>query len=71
MSATMLPDLSACYELSPLQVAEFQRNGHILLPCVAASQEVAAYRNVILAAREQSAPSALPWRIATLTAKHS
>ena len=53
MSASMLPDLSAVYDVSPVQVAEFQRNGHILLPSVASSEEVAAYRSVILAAREQ------------------
>jgi ectoine hydroxylase-related dioxygenase (phytanoyl-CoA dioxygenase family) len=53
MSATILPDLAASYDVSPEQVAEFQRNGHILLRRIASSEEVAAYRSVILAAREQ------------------
>ncbi len=53
MSVAMLPDLAAAYQLSAGQVAEFQRNGHILLPGVASAAEVAAYRSVILAAREQ------------------
>jgi ectoine hydroxylase-related dioxygenase (phytanoyl-CoA dioxygenase family) len=53
MSGKILPDLSAYYGVSPPQVAEFQRNGHILLRSVPSTQEVAAYRSVILAAREQ------------------
>jgi len=53
MSATILPELAASFEVSPEQVAEFQRNGHILLRRIASSEEVAAYRSVILAAREQ------------------
>jgi ectoine hydroxylase-related dioxygenase (phytanoyl-CoA dioxygenase family) len=53
MNPARLPDLGASYDVSPEQVAEFQRNGHILLRSVASSEEVAAYRGVILAAREQ------------------
>jgi len=41
------------YKLAPEQIAEFQRQGHILLRGVACPEEVEAYRNVILAAREQ------------------
>lgn len=48
-----LPDLAAGYDVSSEQVADFQRNGHLLLRSVASSQEVAAYRSVILAARER------------------
>jgi hypothetical protein len=53
MSVTMPPELAAGYDVPREQVAEFQRNGHILLRGVASSQEVAAYRSVILAARER------------------
>ncbi|MGA7412594.1 MAG: phytanoyl-CoA dioxygenase family protein [Bryobacteraceae bacterium] len=53
MSVTTLPDLAAAHEVSAEQVAEFHHNGHILLRGVASTEEVAAYRNVILAAREQ------------------
>ena len=48
-----LPDLVASYDVLPEQVARFQRDGHILLRSVASSEEVVAYRSVILAAREQ------------------
>ena len=41
------------YTSSAKQVAEFQRNGHILLRSIASSDEVAAYRSVILTARER------------------
>lgn len=53
MSITTLPELTAGFEVSDEQVAEFQSNGHILLRGVASAEEVAAYRGVILAAREQ------------------
>lgn len=53
MSVTMLPDLTAGYDVSAEQAAEFQRQGHILLQSVASSEEVAAYRRVILAARKE------------------
>ena len=48
-----LPDLGSGYNVSAVQAAQFQRNGHILLRRVASSEEVAAYRTVILAARER------------------
>ncbi|MGA2181981.1 MAG: phytanoyl-CoA dioxygenase family protein [Bryobacteraceae bacterium] len=53
MSIVILPDLAAGYAVSAEQVDEFQRKGHILLRSIASSEEVAAYRSVILAAREQ------------------
>ena len=48
-----LPDLASGYEVSTEQVAGFRRNGHVLLAGVASAEEVAAYRGVILAAREK------------------
>jgi len=48
-----LPDLAAGYEVSAEQAAALRREGHILLPGVATPEEVAAYRGVILAAREK------------------
>ena len=48
-----MPDLDSNYVVPAGQAAEFQRNGHILLRGVATSDEVRAYRSVILAAREQ------------------
>ena len=53
MSVTALPDLAARLDVSREQVAAFQRDGHILLRGVATSVEIAAYRGVILAARER------------------
>jgi len=53
MSAAALPDLNATYHVTPHQADEFQRNGHVLLRAIASPQEIAAYRAVILAAREQ------------------
>ena len=52
MSVTTLPDLASGYDIPPRQVAEFQRQGHTLLRRLASSEEAAAYRGVILAARE-------------------
>ena len=53
MSVATLPDLTAGYDVPVEQVTEFQREGHILLRGVASFEEVAAYRSVILAARER------------------
>jgi len=52
MSQTVvsLPDLSEPYRLSPAQIAQYQRDGHILLRGVASADEVAAYRPCISAA---------------------
>ena len=53
MSVATLPDLTAGYAVPVELVTEFQRQGHILLRGVASQEEVAAYRSVILAARER------------------
>ena len=53
MSVTTLPDLASAYAVPAERVAEFQRQGHILLRSLASAEEVAAYRDVILAARER------------------
>jgi ectoine hydroxylase-related dioxygenase (phytanoyl-CoA dioxygenase family) len=53
MNPGMLPDLAAAYEIPAEHIADFQSRGHILLRGIACSEEVAAYRTVILAAREQ------------------
>lgn len=53
MSLPTLPALTSDYDLLPEQVDELQRNGHILLRNVASAEEVAAYRMVILVARER------------------
>jgi ectoine hydroxylase-related dioxygenase (phytanoyl-CoA dioxygenase family) len=48
-----LPELDATYDLTPSQIEEFRRDGHVLLRRVASPEEVAAYRPAILAARER------------------
>ena len=48
-----MTDLSSPYAISPEQATEFRRDGHILLRAVASAEEVAAYRPLILAARER------------------
>lgn len=53
MSVPILPDLAAGYDVADAQIADFQRKGHILLRRIASAEEVAAYRSVILAARER------------------
>lgn len=45
-----LPDLAEDYALQPAQIAEYQRNGHILLRGVCNSAEVQAYEPIINAA---------------------
>jgi len=47
------PDLAAVYEVSAEQAAMFRRDGHVLLARLASAEEAAAYREVILAAREK------------------
>ncbi|MFD1673803.1 phytanoyl-CoA dioxygenase family protein [Alicyclobacillus fodiniaquatilis] len=39
-----LPNMQVDYVVSPEQVADFQRNGHILLKGIASAEEIAAYR---------------------------
>jgi hypothetical protein len=48
-----LPALTSDYPLRQAQVSQFQLDGHLLLRGVAANSEVAAYRPVILEAREE------------------
>ncbi|MBI2434023.1 MAG: phytanoyl-CoA dioxygenase family protein [Candidatus Hydrogenedentes bacterium] len=53
--AESLPDLSTDYALSPAQVAQFQRDGHILLRQLCTSEQVAAFRPLFReAVRERS-----------------
>ena len=53
MSGSILPDLAKAYDVSEDQANDYQRDGHILLRGVAAREEVSAYREVILEARER------------------
>jgi hypothetical protein len=55
-----LPDLATGYEVSTEQADAFRRHGHILLPGVASAEEVAAFRSVILAAREKFGAARTP-----------
>lgn len=45
-----LPELSGDYPLTAEQIADYRRNGHVLLRGVCSPQEIAAYRQVINAA---------------------
>ncbi len=47
MNVTTLPDLGGRYAVPPAAVSDFERDGHVLLRSVAATDEVAAYREVI------------------------
>jgi ectoine hydroxylase-related dioxygenase (phytanoyl-CoA dioxygenase family) len=60
MNSNDLPDLSSDYPLSAAQIARFHRDGHLLLRGVASPAEAAAYRKVILAAREAYGQEATP-----------
>jgi hypothetical protein len=60
MNVTPLPDLATAYDVSTGRATEFKQNGHILLHGVASGEEVAAYRSVILAAREQFGAERIP-----------
>ena len=42
-----LPDLSGEYALNESKIADFQQNGHVLLPGLCSPAEAAAYRSVI------------------------
>lgn len=55
-----LPKLSSTYWLSAEQVAQFHRDGHILLHKVMSKEEIAAYRPAILSAREKLGQEAVP-----------
>lgn len=60
MNTPELPDLSSDFALSAEQVACFRRDGHLLLRGVASAQQMAAYRPVMLGAREQYGAQATP-----------
>lgn len=55
-----LPQLESDYPLTPAQITRFQRDGHVLLRGVASDAEVAAFRPVILAARDRFGGEATP-----------
>lgn len=55
-----LPELSSIYPVAAAQAAEFRRDGHILLRGVASAEEIAAYRPVILAARDRHGAEVTP-----------
>ena len=55
-----LPDLSNEYVVSAERVDSFRRDGFVLLRGVASHDEVAAYRPVILAARDRFGPAPTP-----------
>ena len=57
---TQLPQLTSNYPVTPEQIARFQRDGHILLNSVASADEIAAYRPVILEARDKYGAEATP-----------
>jgi hypothetical protein len=59
-SAPELPDLNSDYPVSAEQIARFRSDGHVLLPGVAAREEVAAYRPIILKARDHHGALATP-----------
>lgn len=55
-----LPSLDSSYAVTGEQVAQFQRDGHILLRGVASPAEIAAFRPVILRARDLYGAEATP-----------
>jgi len=48
-----LPNLEATYSISAQQQAEYQKNGHVLLRNILSEEEMAVYREVIVAAAER------------------
>lgn len=60
MSPTDLPELAGDYQLDSGQTARFRRDGHLLLRGVCSKEELAAYRSVILNAREKYGAEATP-----------
>lgn len=55
-----LPELDGEYPLGPEAIRDFRRDGHLLLRRVATPEEVAAYRPVLLRAREAHGAVATP-----------
>ncbi len=60
MSASTLPDLSSDYSLTEDQIAAYRKNGHVYLPGVLNSEELAAYRPVIVDAADRYNTQTLP-----------
>lgn len=58
--ASKLPLLTSDYPLTAEQISQFQRDGHILLRGVVAKNEIAAFRPVILEARDRHGEEATP-----------
>ncbi len=56
----MLPDLAGEYDVPVRLAAGFRKQGHVLLRSVASAEEAAAYREVILAARDRFGAEATP-----------
>jgi len=48
-----LPELSSDYRISQEQIERFRSDGHVLLRGAASAEEIAPYRSVILAARDE------------------
>ena len=59
-SIASLPELESDYRISEDQIRRFQTDGHVWLPAVAGADEIAAYRTVILSARDAFGPEATP-----------
>ncbi len=51
--STSLPTLDTDYALTADQIAAFQKSGHIMLPGVCSTEEIAAYRPVLNAATDR------------------
>lgn len=60
MPAAALPELASYYQVTSDQIAGFRRDGHLLLRGVTSKEEMAAYRKVILNAREKYGTEATP-----------
>jgi ectoine hydroxylase-related dioxygenase (phytanoyl-CoA dioxygenase family) len=60
MTPNILPELRSDYPLSQAQIAQFQHDGHLLLRGVATPDEIAAFRPVILDARDKYGAEVTP-----------
>jgi hypothetical protein len=56
---TFLP-LDDAYTLTPQQIADYRQNGHVCLPAVCSSQEVAQFEPVITGASQRFNPEKRP-----------
>ena len=55
-----LPDLSSEYTITPEQIEQYRRDGHIILRGIASPQEIAAYREVIVDTVRRHNPETRP-----------